>query len=82
MGDLIAANQIEKGGSIIMVQIENEYYLDKEREGDLDLDYIMQLEKAMIDCGVGVPLSFNDVSRALGRPQRQTCTDLSTDSVS
>jgi len=42
-----------------MVQIENEYFLNG--KGDMDLDYIKALEKGMIDAGVEVPLTFNDV---------------------
>jgi hypothetical protein len=37
-----------------------EYFLSG--KGDMDLDYIKALEKGMIDAGVKVPLSFNDVS--------------------
>lgn len=37
-----------------------EYFLNG--KGDMDLDYIKALEKSMIDSGVKVPLSFNDVS--------------------
>ena len=37
-----------------------EYFLDG--QGTMDLDYIQALERDMIENGVTVPLSFNDVS--------------------
>jgi hypothetical protein len=37
-----------------------EYFLDG--QGSMDLDYIRALEREMVDSGVTVPLSFNDVS--------------------
>jgi hypothetical protein len=33
----------------------------------MDLDYIQALEREMIESGVTVPLSFNDVSRIICR---------------
>jgi len=40
-----------------------EYFLDG--QGTMDLDYIQALEREMIENGVTVPLSFNDVSSTI-----------------
>jgi len=41
-----------------------EYYLDGSLSGDLDLNYIQNLEVTMRSYGIVVPLTFNDVSFA------------------
>ncbi|ORY24136.1 glycoside hydrolase superfamily [Naematelia encephala] len=63
VGEIFAEYQITYGGPIIAVQIENEYYVDGSFDGDLDLDYIQHLEELMLDYGIVVPLTFNDVNQ-------------------
>ncbi|ORX33785.1 glycoside hydrolase superfamily [Kockovaella imperatae] len=62
MGSVIAQNQISNGGPIIAVQMENEYYLDS--NGDIDTQYIADLESLMRGSNVTIPFTFNDASEA------------------
>jgi hypothetical protein len=54
---------LKREEKLTVLWVEIEYFLNG--KGDMDLDYIKALEKGMIDAGVKVPLSFNDVSLLL-----------------
>jgi hypothetical protein len=54
IGAIISARQITKGGSVILVQVENEYgYLADDASGKL---YMNSLRDGLLDRGIDVPL--------------------------
>ncbi|KAF7331749.1 Beta-galactosidase [Mycena kentingensis (nom. inval.)] len=59
IGKQIAANEITKGGPVILVQVENEYSGFQEPFTE-DFDYEAGLRTIMRNSGVTVPLTVND----------------------
>ncbi|MFI8291028.1 beta-galactosidase [Streptomyces sp. ms191] len=51
----VVARQIDRGGPVVMVQLENEY-----GSYGSDLGYLRRVEELLRDCGVGVPLFTSD----------------------
>ncbi|MFF8605255.1 beta-galactosidase family protein [Streptomyces sp. NPDC015346] len=51
----VAARQIDRGGPVIMVQVENEYGSYGSDQG-----YLRRVADLLLDCGVGVPLFTSD----------------------
>ena len=60
VGKIIAANQITKGGPVILNQVENEYQETVYSPTNTAVVYMEQLESAFRDAGVVVPLTHNE----------------------
>jgi beta-galactosidase GanA len=60
VGKIIAANQITKGGPVILNQIENEYDETDYSPNGSQVIYMTQIQKAFRDAGIVVPSTHNE----------------------
>lgn len=60
VGEIIAANQITRGGPVILNQIENEFTQTVYSPDHTSVKYMIQIEKAFRDAGVIVPFTHNE----------------------
>ncbi|KAL3424741.1 glycosyl hydrolase family 35 [Phlyctema vagabunda] len=60
IGAIIAANEITKGGPVIMNQVENELQETTYSPTNTLVLYMEQLKKAYLEAGITVPLSHNE----------------------
>ncbi|HTV46840.1 MAG TPA: beta-galactosidase [Phycisphaerae bacterium] len=64
---IVAANQISKGGPVILLQLENEYflgmngYLHKEGGTDIPNPYFQYLHDKPVQMGINLPSFFNGI---------------------
>ncbi|ETS80181.1 beta-galactosidase C [Pestalotiopsis fici W106-1] len=60
IGEIIAANQITEGGTVILNQIENEYQETNHSPNATQVLHMEQIEEAFRDAGVIVPFTHNE----------------------
>ncbi|OJI81931.1 hypothetical protein ASPTUDRAFT_933791 [Aspergillus tubingensis CBS 134.48] len=62
VGQIIAANQVTKGGPVILFQVENELRETSHKPNDTLVTYMEQLESVIRDVGITVPTTHNEQS--------------------
>ncbi|PYH32129.1 glycoside hydrolase family 35 protein [Aspergillus neoniger CBS 115656] len=62
VGQIIAANQITKGGPVILFQVENELRETSHKPNNTLVTYMEQFESVIRDVGITVPTTHNEQS--------------------